>query len=111
MNLLQETIEILKENNKTSDNVLWVGSSNGKFVIEWCQFKYFAASVNYHNGYGGAEIATDLVVVGDGWWLERDEYDGSEWWDFKRIPIWLSDSNKFLLVKSKHNHWEMKKIK
>ena len=30
--------------------------------------------------------ATDLVLVGDGWWIERCEYDGSEWWEFKTIP-------------------------
>lgn len=26
------------------------------------------------------------MVVGDDWWLERHEYDGSEWWEFKRLP-------------------------
>ena len=26
------------------------------------------------------------VAVGDNWWLERAEYDGSEWWEFKTIP-------------------------
>ena len=27
------------------------------------------------------------MLVGDGWWIERFEYDGSEWWEFKTIPI------------------------
>lgn len=26
------------------------------------------------------------MLVGDGWWIERAEYDGSEWWEFKTIP-------------------------
>jgi len=31
-------------------------------------------------------IRNDLYVVGEDWWLERGEYDGSEWWEFKRLP-------------------------
>lgn len=27
--------------------------------------------------------ATDLIVCGKNWWLERHEYDGAEWWEFK----------------------------
>jgi hypothetical protein len=42
--------------------------------------------VNYDDGFGGNEIPLSLVVVGDDWWLERGEYDGSEWWEFKRLP-------------------------
>jgi hypothetical protein len=26
----------------------------------------------------------DLIIVGDNWWLERKEYDGSEWFEFKK---------------------------
>ena len=29
------------------------------------------------------EVAEDLVVVGDNWWIERHEYDGNEWWEYK----------------------------
>ena len=28
----------------------------------------------------------DLLIVGDDWWLERHEYDGAEWWEFKTLP-------------------------
>ena len=24
---------------------------------------------------------------GSDWWLERGEYDGSEWWEFRREPV------------------------
>lgn len=37
-------------------------------------------------GYGAPEVATDLLVVGADFWLERCEYDGSEWWEFKQMP-------------------------
>ena len=54
MNLLQETVNDLKENGKTPADVRWVGRE----------------SVN-------AKCS---------WWLERAEYDGSEWWEFKTAP-------------------------
>ena len=28
----------------------------------------------------------DLIVVGKDFWIERHEYDGSELWEFKRMP-------------------------
>jgi hypothetical protein len=36
-----------------------------------------------------------IIVVGKDWWLERHEYDGSEWWEFKTMP----DKNKYLKSK------------
>ncbi len=82
-NLLEETIEILENHNKTENDVLFC-ALDGYFTFE--KFKELARNINYDSGYGLAEIA-DVVVVGDDWWLERAEYDGSEWWEFKTIPI------------------------
>lgn len=40
--------------------------------------------IDYDNGYGSQEIAADLVVVfTDGGFLRREEYDGSEWWEYE----------------------------
>ncbi len=36
-------------------------------------------------GYGGEEVATDLLVVGEDWWLERHSYDGAEWFEYKTM--------------------------
>lgn len=82
MNLLLETKEILRENGKNLSDVLWFGTE--EYVIEEDIQKAF--DVNYDSGYGGAEISMDLLVVGDGFWLERHEYDGSEWWEYKEQP-------------------------
>lgn len=82
-NLLEETKEILKEYDKITSEVEWVG--NGEYVISWEDFEKIA-DVEYNSGYGSQEIAGDLLVVGDTWWLERDEYDGSEDWAFKTLP-------------------------
>lgn len=86
MNLRMETAEILLANSKTAGDVRWV--QFGRNPSFCCTFEEFVAAANfdYDNGYGGAEIDGALKVVGDGWWLERGEYDGSEWWEFKTMP-------------------------
>ena len=85
MNLLNETLDILKENGKTPADVRWVGRSSISAKCSWEDFSK-QADFEYNNGYGWAEIPADLVAVGDNWWLERAEFDGSEWWEFKTIP-------------------------
>ena len=86
MNLLTETIDNLRDRNLTSDNVLWVGSRDGKYAVPWGDFAILA-NKEYDSGFGGTNVVDDLVVVGEGWWLERHEYDGSEWWEFKQQPL------------------------
>lgn len=36
-----------------------------------------------------------LIVVGKDFWLERHEYDGSEWWEFKSIPMEPEETIEF----------------
>lgn len=43
------------------------------------------ASIDYDNGYGGQELF-GTIVFKDGTWLERGEYDGSEWWERRELP-------------------------
>lgn len=85
-NLLDETTTILKMHNKTWHDVLWVGRKNGTLIIPLDQVaKIF--DFQYDASYGGNEVKTSLVVIGDSWWLERGEYDGAEWWEFKQLPV------------------------
>lgn len=83
-NLLKETLEVLKRNNKQESDVKWVGTRFHKTT--WENFKK-SADVNYYSGYGSPEVSQSLLVVGDNWWLERHQHDGSEWWEFKQLPI------------------------
>lgn len=91
INFLEETLDMLKDCGKTEDDVIWVGRCEDwtsgypdvKNTWEWFKSK---ANFEYDNGYGGAEIPLSLVVVGEDFWLERHEYDGSEWWEYKRMP-------------------------
>ncbi len=83
-NLLEETIKILEEYSKTPSDVLWVGDETVAF-----SWDYFAsiADREYDSGFGGQEVLANLLVVGADWWLERFEYDGSEHWELKTMPI------------------------
>jgi hypothetical protein len=83
INLLEETKEILKNNNYTLDDVEWVGTY--KHYIDKEEFIKLA-NRKYDNGYGSQEVAENLILVGKDFWLERDEYDGSEWWVLKKMP-------------------------
>lgn len=83
-NLLDETLEFLEKYGKTLDDVLFIQGDD--FEITRKNFETVARDTNYDSGFGAQHVATDLVLVGDGWWIERCEYDGSEWWEFKTIP-------------------------
>lgn len=98
INFLDETIDRLKDYNLTPEDVLWIGSQDGEFSINWKQFEQIA-NFKYYDGYGTAVIAMSLVVVGRDWWLERYEYDGSEQWVFKKYPITNLEAKSFKEVK------------
>ena len=83
INLKDETLEVLNRYNKTWDDVEWLG--NNDKIIDKDKF-LILADREYDNGYGGNEVSLNLVVVGKDFWLERHEYDGSEWWEFKQLP-------------------------
>jgi hypothetical protein len=82
-NLLQETLDVLQENGKTEKDILWCQNEEGWFT--WEEFKK-AADFVYDSGFGFVEIKETLKIVGKDFWLERHEYDGSEWWEFKCQP-------------------------
>jgi hypothetical protein len=90
-NLKTETLRMLNDNNKTWSDVRWIGHGDGSIKLHPDYFLEIADR-EYNSGYGGQEVNTALVVVGDDWWLERCEYDGSEWWEFNTIPILLPNA-------------------
>lgn len=82
-NLREETLAILKENNKTIEDIKFI--TDGENLIDIESF-FIKADRLYDNGWGCAEVDLALKIVGDNWWLERSEYDGAEGWDFKESP-------------------------
>ena len=93
MNLLDETKGAISQSEHSTDDVRFVGSRDERLGIPWLD-------IDYDNGYGSQEIAADLVVVfTDGGFLRREEYDGSEWWEYEppfRVP---TTQKPFKLVK------------
>ena len=39
----------------------------------------------YDNGFGGQRLFGNVWFT-DGTWLDRGEYDGSEWWEYLKLP-------------------------
>jgi len=44
-----------------------------------------ALDIEYDSGYGGQQLYGRVWLTNDAW-LERGEYDGSEWWNVKTLP-------------------------
>lgn len=82
-NLLNETLEILKNHDKAESDVAWVGTDT--IMTSFDNFKIIS-NFEYDNGFGRQEINPYLIVVGKDFWLERHEYDGREWWEYKEMP-------------------------
>ena len=104
INLLDETLEIIKKNGKSTDEIKfvkykWNEWTNSGVVYHECYMTWddFLSQANreYNDEYGGTEVKDDLQIVGTNWWLERHEYDGSEWWEFKSLPNKPNKYKKF----------------
>jgi len=84
MNLLKETVAVLRDNGYGMDDIESVQGGDVRISID--RFKKLA-NREYDDGYGAQEVAEDLVILlKDGSWLSRAEYDGSEWWRFNKRP-------------------------
>lgn len=83
LNLAWETKKALFDFNKTEDDIIWIGTR----LYEIDKEKFWKlADVDYDNGPGTVEVAFNLIIVGDGWWLARDEDKGAEYWEYYELP-------------------------
>ena len=99
VNLLEETEDKLRNCHKAPKDVLWIGTDDGTEAITWDEFAKMA-DFNYDDDYGKIDIRLNLVVVGKDWWMERHEYDGSEWWEYKEQPKLKENSKKLTRIKT-----------
>ena len=78
--IINEAYAFKKDDNENCYYILPLNYTNEQYnnFIESLDFEYDA-------GYGGQELFGN-VWLEDGTWLERGEYDGSEWWEHKVIP-------------------------
>jgi len=69
-NYIQPSPILLKENYTPTDYV--------EFLTK--------LDFGYDSGYGGQELLGTIWLIEESTWLERGEYDGSEWWEYKKCP-------------------------
>lgn len=97
INLYDETIKAINgrkiayakikvHNDIFGDDVKYINLKPNHTYSEGGEFYNSLRNINYDNGYGSQYIF-GFVVFTDGTWIERKEYDGSEWWGSKRCPI------------------------
>ena len=106
-NLLKETESEISNNNLEISDVVEVIFRNSSFsagkVDSWQKGNWedFAklADRKYDEGFGCAEVEDVMIIFKDGSWLERYEYDGSEWWEYKKIPVIPSNCPVLPLIK------------
>ena len=85
VNFLSETLSVLRREEIPVDDVAYVFLDDGIRCF-WEDFAKAANEIYYDNGFGRVEINPSLMIVGFDWWLERREYDGSEWWEYCEAP-------------------------
>ena len=92
-NLLQETIRAIENSGHTVQDIVFIGSVDSGYSCTWAEF-VLLADIEYDSGYGAQEVAYDLVIVfRDGSTMWRNEYDGSEWWEYS-IPLKIPKEQK-----------------
>jgi hypothetical protein len=93
-NFKQETLNAIKGSGHSEEDVMFVGSRDGKYRITLEKFKEIS-DFEYDSGFGSAAIATDLVVYfKDKTYTVRGEYDGSEWWEYNP-PMTYSENDEY----------------
>lgn len=63
----------------------------------------------YDSGYGGQELY-GIIYCEDGIWMDRGEYDGSEWWNFNKFPDMREDFDEVDVLRYERNK-KLKNIK
>ncbi len=95
MNFKTETYEAIKRSGHTREDVMFVGSSDGKYRMTMDEFDK-VSNFSYDKGFGAQQIASDLIVYfKDGRYMSRSEYDGSEWWNYE-MPLNYKETDKYI---------------
>lgn len=80
MNLFEETCDAFEQYDIEWEEVIWIGGND--FEIPLRDFIRLAKETDYDEGYGRQWIASDLTIITLNGRFVREEYDGSEWWQF-----------------------------
>ena len=90
MNLLEETLSVLKRINKTLDDIEYIyvvkmSWNSNNVLISSKAWQPELLDFEYDKGYGSQSI-DGWITFTDNTWLSRAEYDGSEWWEYHEKP-------------------------
>lgn len=97
-NLLEETLDVLSQHGHSPDDIAAVIGDG--WWISVPRFLELAKDTNYDNGFGLPEIECGLtLLMWDGSWYSRAEYDGSEWWEHHRVPTAVGLPNRDAEIK------------
>ena len=82
MNLLKDTKEFIEMLGYTPEDIIFIGSEQSGHSCSWDEY-LLIANIDYKSGFGSQKIAHDLIIVfSDKSKLWRNDYDGSEWWEY-----------------------------
>jgi len=87
--LLCSTVSISSRKNEYEKTSIL---TTGWAEADWIEF-LSEINVEYDEGYGGQETFGTIWYV-DGTWSSREEYDGSEWWQYNKCPEIPKDLNR-----------------
>ena len=103
VNLLEETLYKMKSVNKGIEDIEWIGSDD--FYLDVNEF-ITLADIEYDDGYGAAEVATDLkIVFKDGSLMIRHNYDGAECWRYYSVKKPKTFSNIVALTRGQSEEY------
>ena len=95
MNFKEETIKTIVNSGHNLEDVMFIGSADGEYRMNIDKFLEKSDFV-YDSGYGSQSIATDLIIYfRDNTYIIRNEYDGSEWWEYN-VPKIYNDDDHYL---------------
>lgn len=91
-NIKEELEKDLRGYNKSIDDIIAFRISLGEYQSsgfevfgEEFSWELIPEDLEYDSGYGSQELF-GTILFKDNTWLERGEYDGQEWWEYRSPP-------------------------
>ena len=104
INFGKETRDVLIDHGYNITDIYWIG--NLEYCLDIMDFFDNADKCDYENGYGSLHIPIDIVIVmKDGSYFSRREYDGSEWWYYNKVSTKPKNVAKIKSFNINHAGW------
>ena len=99
INAQQELLQVLNSIKKNQSDISWMLV----YTADYSEISEAFTSIDqldftYDSGYGTQKLF-GVVFFNDNTWLERGEYDGSEWWDYITTPTLEQWREKYSIEK------------